>query len=83
MSELGVRTNPQAPRTLDCAMYWGHGPDKIATSGFAAESTNLLIISWLRLKIHKAHRIRGKRLRLPSHLQIENASDTIQRLTPN
>jgi hypothetical protein len=28
------------------------------------------------LKIHKAHRIRGKRLRLPSYLLIENASQT-------
>jgi hypothetical protein len=29
------------------------------------------------------HRDRGRRLRLPSYLQIENASDQVQRLTPN
>jgi hypothetical protein len=32
MSGWAVRTKPQAPRTLDCAIYWGHGPDKIASS---------------------------------------------------
>jgi hypothetical protein len=32
ISGLAVRTKPQAPRTLDCAIYWGHGPDKIASS---------------------------------------------------
>jgi DNA-binding NarL/FixJ family response regulator len=27
---LQARTKPQAPRTLDCAIYSGHGLDKIA-----------------------------------------------------
>jgi hypothetical protein len=39
----------------------------------------------MRFNIHipnQDHRDRGKRLRLPSNLLIENASDQVQRLTP-
>jgi hypothetical protein len=70
VSQLPVRTKPQAPRTLDCAIYWGHGPYKIVSSSLHEKV--LINYQMAAIENHKAHRIRGKRLRLPSYLLIES-----------